>query len=163
MIFLVTCIFFLSLIQPLLSAECLPNKRNPCIASCNGTHFDISKLFEYPINITSTYYTFQWSPCEGLKCYSDSTSDEKSAVCQGLGQGVNCGLYERPVFILQQTDPLMFTIEYPGGVSWRISVFKFIENKAHPETTVTFTKEYPMLQYNFVVSGKCIGQEDCKP
>ena len=47
-------------------------------------------------------------------------------VCQGLGQGVNCGLYERPVFILQQTDPLMFTIEYPGGVSWRWGQFQIL-------------------------------------
>lgn len=34
----------------------------------------------------------------------------------------------------------------------RMSVFQFIEDKAHPKTTVTYVNERPMLQYVSILS-----------
>jgi hypothetical protein len=55
----------------------------------------------------------------------------------------------------------MFSIEYPSGSDWRISIFRFIVSKAYPDPQVLFSGEYPMLQYNFQVTGECIGQPGC--
>ena len=41
-------LIFLALAQCLVAEQCAPDKNNPCITSCNGTTFDISKLFHYP-------------------------------------------------------------------------------------------------------------------
>jgi hypothetical protein len=41
----------------------------------------------------------------------------------------------------------MFSIEYPSGSDWRISIFRFIVSKAYPDPQVLFSGEYPMLQY----------------
>ena len=30
------------------AAQCMPDPTNPCKARCNGTVFDISRLFDYP-------------------------------------------------------------------------------------------------------------------
>lgn len=30
------------------AAQCFPDPNNPCKATCNGTQFDISNLFDYP-------------------------------------------------------------------------------------------------------------------
>ncbi len=38
-------------------------------------------------------------------------------VCQG--NYVDCGQNKRPVFLLQQQDPYMLTVEYPNGATWR--------------------------------------------
>lgn len=69
-------VLLLCLLQSVLSEECIPNKMNPCIATCNGTIFDISKLFDFPYNISGGYI---WSPCEGYKCPSN-------------GNGFNCAV-----------------------------------------------------------------------
>lgn len=37
-----------TLVQCLLGAQCTPDPNNPCVTTCNGTTFDISKLFDYP-------------------------------------------------------------------------------------------------------------------
>lgn len=83
-------------------------------------------------------------------------------VCQKADFYYNCGEYENPVFILYRYNPYYFRIEYPNGFQWRISIFEFIEDKNHPDTTITFLQERPNLQYNFVVTGKCIGQPSCE-
>ena len=37
-----------TLVQCLFGAQCTPDPNNPCVTTCNGTTFDISKLFDYP-------------------------------------------------------------------------------------------------------------------
>lgn len=34
--------------KPLEAAQCMPDNENPCIAMCNGTTFDLTKVFNYP-------------------------------------------------------------------------------------------------------------------
>ena len=38
----------LALLEGVWAAQCTPDPTNPCMARCNGTQFDISKLFDYP-------------------------------------------------------------------------------------------------------------------
>jgi hypothetical protein len=114
------------IIQLSRSEQCSTNKLNPCIANCNGTIFDISKAFKFPYNISDD---IMWCPCSGCKC-ADS---DLAAVCQ---YGQDCGRYQDPVFILEQTNPYMFSIEYPSGPYYRISIFRFIVSKAYPDPQV---------------------------
>ena len=30
------------------AAQCMPDSKNLCGAMCNGTHFDLSKAFDFP-------------------------------------------------------------------------------------------------------------------
>jgi hypothetical protein len=102
----------------------------------------------YSHNISGEY---TWSPCTGYKCDDYKIPGNTVAVCQSRDYAVSCGQYQDPVFILEQTDPYMFSIEYPSGSDWspyyRISIFRFIVSKAYPDPQVLFSGEYPMLQY----------------
>lgn len=96
-------------------------------------------------------------------------------MCQTRGFTVNCGQYQEPIFLVEQTDPYIFTIEYPSGSDWRyfvsqcynnshvcilrISIFRFIVNKDYPKPMVVFTGENPMLQY--VSNSLFLGLQTC--
>lgn len=41
---LTTCL----LLRASLAAQCMPDPTNPCVARCNGSTFDVSKVFNYP-------------------------------------------------------------------------------------------------------------------
>ncbi|XP_019857462.1 PREDICTED: uncharacterized protein LOC109585779 isoform X2 [Amphimedon queenslandica] len=143
-----------------VAEQCKVDLKTSCIATCsNDTTIDISSLFEYPLNISS-YYSYLWSPCSPITCRQGDPYN--IAVCQKADQYYNCGEYRDPVYILQQRDPFMFRIEYPNGDDWRISIFTFTVTEEEPQTKITFLTEDPGLQYNFQVTGKCIGQPRCK-
>ncbi|XP_019857461.1 PREDICTED: uncharacterized protein LOC109585779 isoform X1 [Amphimedon queenslandica] len=157
----VVALFLLANLLCLSSAEqCHPKATNPCRFDCNGTEFDISQIFDYPYTIDEEY---KWCPCKGCICSENGGGvGPLAAVCQSRDYAVSCGQFHNPVFILERTDPYMFTIEYTSGTTWRISMFRFMVTEEHPKPNVIFTGEVPNLQYNFQVNGKCLGQPDCK-
>eukprot|EP01121_Diplochlamys_sp_Union-15-3_P015735 TRINITY_DN5254_c0_g1_i1.p1 TRINITY_DN5254_c0_g1~~TRINITY_DN5254_c0_g1_i1.p1 ORF type:complete len:173 (+),score=30.65 TRINITY_DN5254_c0_g1_i1:25-519(+) len=140
-----------------LSSQLEPDAKNPCVAYGNGTVFDISSLFSYPVVISDDprNYTYWWNPCSGYKCNSYQPPG-KFAICQKADQFYGCGLYESPIWLLQEYFGRL-TILYPGGFQWRMTSIEFIEDKTIDPPTIQFKGEEPYLQYNFEVRGKCVG------
>ncbi|KAL5473395.1 hypothetical protein EMCRGX_G027873 [Ephydatia muelleri] len=163
---LITCIFALLLLllsKPLEAAQCMPDNENPCIAMCNGTTFDITKVFDYPVNITdSRGYYYLFSPCKGYSCPGGEQPITDTAVCQKADQFYTCGRTEKPIVLWGLTyEPYIFSFQYPWGVDWRRVRDAMAINPTQTVPTIKFLSEDPLLQYNFEVRGKCIGQPYC--
>ncbi|XP_064396825.1 uncharacterized protein LOC135343750 [Halichondria panicea] len=158
------------------AAQCIPDKNYLCTARCNGTSFDLSKAFDFPLKITEptprgahgNTYWYIWNPCHVEECpgYPAGTN---VAVCQSADVFWNCGQTSEPIWLMDnwQATPENFPnwqVEYTSGTTWRVTIIKFIVDHTVMEPTVKFISEDPYLQYNFEVRGKCIGQErfDCE-
>lgn len=133
------------------TAQCMPDPTNPCKARCNGTMFDITNLFDYPVKLSeSRGYVYVWSPCTGYtQCNTNNPrNDRDCAVCQHADQYYNLGHASDPIYLFNyHFDSFMYQIQYPWGVDWRMSVFTFLQDKTQEETTIEFTGEDPYLQY----------------
>eukprot|EP01064_Diplonema_japonicum_P021524 TRINITY_DN31095_c0_g1_i1.p1 TRINITY_DN31095_c0_g1~~TRINITY_DN31095_c0_g1_i1.p1 ORF type:complete len:167 (+),score=45.19 TRINITY_DN31095_c0_g1_i1:48-548(+) len=130
---------------------------NPCKAYGNGTVFDISKVFNYPVKGMDKYeYTF--SPCEPIACSGDSTNREV-AICQAADFPRSCGNVNQSVWFLEQMGQnVQWKILYPNGMNWRATwvTFKVDPTKEVPEFKVIGESPYEI--YNFEITGKCLGQ-----
>ena len=85
---------------------------------------------------------YEWDPCKGLKC-GYLKGDNHSAVSNEItkitilnlclflfvqvcrGEYMSLGHYLKPIFLIQQHDPLVFTIEYPDGDYYRYYTIKY--------------------------------------
>ncbi|XP_064400518.1 uncharacterized protein LOC135346725 [Halichondria panicea] len=158
------CVSLSSLLAPAEGAQCTVHPDHKCQATCNGTTFDISKIFGYPMNVIGKYYSYLLDPCNGVVC-PDAFNTTGVAFCQKADQYYNCGLIKEPIWLFNYNfQDIQFTVQYPWGTDWRITEITFIEDKSVEKTTIEFVNEKPNLQYNFLVRGKCIGQpyDDCK-
>ncbi|XP_064396824.1 uncharacterized protein LOC135343749 [Halichondria panicea] len=160
------------------AAQCTPESdpKYLCTARCNGTSFDLSKAFDFPMKITEptarggtgNTYWYTWDPCHIVKCPGYPAGTD-IAVCQSANFFYNCGRNSKSIWLLsdrlqpQENFP-NWQVEYTFGIDWRITIFNFTIDHTVEEPTVKFISEDPELQYNFEVRGKCIGQEsfDCK-
>eukprot|EP00048_Salpingoeca_helianthica_P016249 m.231277 g.231277 ORF g.231277 m.231277 type:complete len:187 (-) comp18310_c0_seq1:241-801(-) len=148
-------IFICCFLLALASASQLRNDpENPFVAYGNGTVFDISKVFTYPVSFKEARgYTYWWDP-RNVSCGSQRMV---APVCQKADQYYECGTAS-PVWLLQQYNPFKFVIQYPGGQWWRITMITFLEDATIDPPQISFVSEDPYLQYNFLVKGKCVGQ-----
>lgn len=160
MALIILAVLFFGFVDLTLAAQCLPDPTNPCKARCNGTTFDISNLFDYPVKLSdSRGYSYMWSPCTGYPQCNNSMNDPDCAICQHADQYYNCGRTKDPIYLFNyHFDTFVYQIQYLWGIDWRMTVFTFLQDKTQEETTIEFTGEDPYLQYNFLVRGKCVGQ-----
>ena len=95
-----------------------------CVCVCGDCMCHSVKIStEYPAN----YY--EWDPCKGLKCGEDNHSAVSNDIIKTIMYlshfiqicigSWSLGHYQRPIFLIQQHDPLVFTIEYPNGDYYR--------------------------------------------
>mmetsp|Transcript_28042 Transcript_28042/g.34234 ORF Transcript_28042/g.34234 Transcript_28042/m.34234 type:complete len:180 (-) Transcript_28042:45-584(-) len=142
------------------------NESNPCMALGNGTKFDISNIFKYPVGLsgagTESPYNYWWSPCKPYNCPNSFPNNDDVAVCQKADQYYNCGSISNAIWLwnpISNTHSNSITILYPGGqmMSWRnVNVTLIQDNHAIKPIWEQVT-EYPYLQYNIIVRAKCIG------
>ncbi|XP_019857460.1 PREDICTED: uncharacterized protein LOC109585778 [Amphimedon queenslandica] len=144
-------------------AQCAQSEESMCVFTCNGTMFNLTDVFKYPVTIAddSRGYNYEWNPCEYQACKDEIEPGEDCAICQKADRYYNCGHIQQAVFLMQQYTPFMWKIQYLWGTDWRMTEFTFLVDKNRDIPTVTFTGEDPYLQYNFFVTGKCIGQPYC--
>ncbi|XP_064396823.1 uncharacterized protein LOC135343748 [Halichondria panicea] len=161
------------------AAQCATDKKSLCTAHCNGTSFELSKAFDFPIKITeptprgddgSTFW-YTWNPCHIEECPGYSAGTD-IAVCQKADHEFysNCGEASQPIWLMDTTRPSAgetfpnWHVQYISGSFWRVTIIKFIVDHTVKEPTIKFISEEPHLQYNFEVRGKCIGQDsyDCQ-
>eukprot|EP01087_Luapelamoeba_hula_P004049 TRINITY_DN14009_c0_g1_i1.p2 TRINITY_DN14009_c0_g1~~TRINITY_DN14009_c0_g1_i1.p2 ORF type:complete len:204 (-),score=30.63 TRINITY_DN14009_c0_g1_i1:31-642(-) len=131
---------------------------NPLRAYGNGTTYDISHVFQWPVAIENDprHYSYWWNPT-GHAC-PNTPNVSGPAVCQKADRYYVCGETDRPLWTLESTNPgLVFRITYTNGYQWRLTVFTFIVDENIHEPTIKFINENPYEQYNFEVRGKCIG------
>ena len=58
---LIAVAFVVCLFAVTQAAQCSAHSDNPCMATCNGTTFDISKVFDYPLeNMMASYIVASW-------------------------------------------------------------------------------------------------------
>jgi hypothetical protein len=48
------------------ASQLYPVSKSPCLALGNGSVWDISHLFEYPVTLDGPIYKYTWSPCQPL-------------------------------------------------------------------------------------------------
>ncbi|XP_064396852.1 uncharacterized protein LOC135343774 [Halichondria panicea] len=158
------------------TAQCMPDKDYPCRAKCNGTSFDLSKVFDFPLNISEPsprsdgrLYSYVWDPCHSYACPGYPAAGTDCAVCQLANLFYNCGQTSEPIWLMDAYDNTKeefpnWQVQYTFGTTWRVTIFNFIVDHTVKEPTVKFVSEEPGLQYNFEVRGKCIGQDtfDCQ-
>jgi len=134
------------------------DKTNPCRAYGNGTTYDISNLFNWPIQITGPGnggpYPYWWS------CLGKGTAcGDNVAVCQ-LASGIywDGGDVPSALWLANYNPPAnQWTMMYlTNGI--RLSQITFIVDSNVANPTLTMNGENPYTQYDFTVTGKCIGQ-----
>lgn len=148
-----------------MAAQCAQDANVPCVFTCNGTRFNLTTVFNYPVEIFDERdgYHYTWSPCEPFKCPDEIKPGRDCAVCQKADRYYNCGHLGQAIFLLNSYDPFQWKIQYTYGTDWRITEFTFVVDQNREKPVITFTGEQPYLQYNFYVIGKCIGQDYCRP
>eukprot|EP01087_Luapelamoeba_hula_P008971 TRINITY_DN2285_c0_g1_i1.p1 TRINITY_DN2285_c0_g1~~TRINITY_DN2285_c0_g1_i1.p1 ORF type:complete len:177 (-),score=15.46 TRINITY_DN2285_c0_g1_i1:115-645(-) len=135
---------------------------NPLRAYGNGTVFDISKVFQWPVTINDDPRGYQyWYNPTGRACQTQPTNTAP-AVCQKADTYYNCGEWASPVWTFDgfEQQPVRFHITYLNGIAWRLTQITFVVD-AGVNTTVPairFLSEHPYEQYNFEVRGPCVGQ-----
>ncbi|XP_011403526.1 PREDICTED: uncharacterized protein LOC105312512 isoform X2 [Amphimedon queenslandica] len=160
---------FLGLTSAVTVTDCDIDPQNSCRVNCSGTIVDISDLVNYPYNISLSPSIpvgnyFLYNPCTGVKC---ETSDEYlSAVCLSDDDGsYSCGRLAESsaTWEMTNTNPYKFTIHYEGGDctgnDCKTSLFTFSETDSSAVSI-----KYKGLgngDYQFEVTGKCIGQNGC--
>ena len=126
---------------------------NPCIATGNGTKFDISNLFEYPIKATNKYeYTF--NPCRPVPCNGESND---AAFCQAADFPRVGGEVHSAIWFLENMKPCKFRVLFLNGYKWRASWVTFTEDPTQENGKFEALGEYPSEIYNFKVTHKNVG------
>ena len=100
-------------------------------------------------------------------------NNANAAVCQLADRLYNIGRTAIPIwvcmiitwpnrFFRKQLSPDFytsntFTILYPGGYEWRMTNITFVIDEEVDQPYIAFIRR-SILQYNFLVKGKCLGQ-----
>jgi hypothetical protein len=164
MISQLSVVLALSLVGGIWAAQCAQSEESLCVFTCNGTQFNLTGVFPYPVTIKDDDlgYSYEWNPCEYNKCADNQNPTTNCAICQKADRYYNCGHLQNSIFLMQQYDPFMWKIQYLWGTQWRLTEFTFIVDPNRSTPSITYTGEDPYLQYNFFVTGKCIGQPYCQ-
>ena len=158
----------------LLSAFCAagcslltPDADSLCVARGNGTTFNITAL-PWPFTFSDSRgynYTLQ-SPCaapEAVVPCPQHDASENVVMCQKdhitEGEFFACGLPQPAMWLLPDAwGRQRWSILFGGGDTWRVANVTFVVDPTAETTTATFLSESPYLQYNILISGKCVGQ-----
>jgi hypothetical protein len=158
-------IFVLTL--PLLACASLltPDAGDFCAAYGNGTTFNITSL-PWPFTFSDARgynYTLQ-SPCAKAVIPCPQHDGAQNVVlCQKdhitAGEYFSCGLPTPAMWLLPDAwGTRRWSILFGGGDSWRVANVSFTVDAAVDPPTAVFLGEQPYLQYNVLITGKCIGQ-----
>ena len=73
------------------------------MASGKSIKFDISGIFEYPVNLSGPGpnggYAYWWSPCSSYNCPNSFPNNNDVAVCQKADQYYNCGSISNAIWL----------------------------------------------------------------
>eukprot|EP01060_Flectonema_neradi_P004508 TRINITY_DN12914_c0_g1_i3.p2 TRINITY_DN12914_c0_g1~~TRINITY_DN12914_c0_g1_i3.p2 ORF type:complete len:164 (+),score=25.07 TRINITY_DN12914_c0_g1_i3:81-572(+) len=144
-----TCLLLSTLVST-LGMQLKVDATNPCIATGNGTKFDISDLFDYPIKATKGYeYTF--NPCVPIPCAGESND---AAICQAADFPRAGGNVHDAIWFLDSYQPWQFRILFPNGFNWRATWVTFTEDPDSEKGKFEALGEYPYEIYNFNITHK---------
>eukprot|EP00163_Fabomonas_tropica_P015640 TRINITY_DN28465_c0_g1_i1.p1 TRINITY_DN28465_c0_g1~~TRINITY_DN28465_c0_g1_i1.p1 ORF type:complete len:217 (+),score=23.03 TRINITY_DN28465_c0_g1_i1:76-651(+) len=158
---LVVVLVTLSWLQCGAGMQLVVDPQNPCVATGNGTRFDISKVFSYPVHIVQNPYqwVYHWNPCAPVDCRQPG-----GAICQKSDALYMSGVLADAIWNINSfpnaTGDGMgykFSIMYPNGFQWRMSTIRFIQDPSLVSNTITFDEENPYEEYQFTVRGPCLG------
>ena len=161
--------FFVFMLIAVSQASILPhNEANPCIAYGNGTTFDITDAFVWPVKGFSPNNTFQyWWDCKG----TDTPCGWGVAVCQHADTQYSAGevkgmRFYAPSFYVDRA----VRIEYPThnaqpspnnemGVGIRVTRVDVVIDDSIPpgNWTVASVVEGPFCEYTMTVFTACHG------
>ena len=144
-----------------------PDAADLCVARGNGTTFNITSL-PWPFHFTDARgyaYTLQ-SPCarpgDVLPCPQHEAADNV-VLCQKdhqtAGEFFACGLPAPAMWLLPDAWGVRrWSVLFGGGDTWRVANVTFVVDDAVDPPTAVFLGEAPYLQYNVLVTGRCVGQ-----
>eukprot|EP01092_Planopodium_desertum_P010372 TRINITY_DN45_c0_g1_i1.p1 TRINITY_DN45_c0_g1~~TRINITY_DN45_c0_g1_i1.p1 ORF type:complete len:187 (+),score=7.73 TRINITY_DN45_c0_g1_i1:51-611(+) len=159
LVLLALCISFCS------ASLLVRDKENPCRAYGNGTTYDISDLFDWPVKVswTGSYdqtFTYWWS-CNGNLTIAPYECDAGTSICQRADNYYDCGDVAPALWLgnfnFYNPNEFQWTIIYPSDYL-RVSYVNFQVDPNVEKPTIQMLGESPFTQYNFLVTGKCIGQ-----
>eukprot|EP01089_Gocevia_fonbrunei_P021402 TRINITY_DN830_c0_g1_i1.p1 TRINITY_DN830_c0_g1~~TRINITY_DN830_c0_g1_i1.p1 ORF type:complete len:177 (-),score=29.08 TRINITY_DN830_c0_g1_i1:25-555(-) len=151
-------IFLIFLLPFCFTFQLQNDPNNACVAHGNGSTYDISKLFDWPVTIQDekTGYTYWVDLCSGYKCPGGLGG--LTPVCQHADMYYACGKSSNAVWLIRGDVPTgWWTILYPSGAQFRSTQISFIPDPSVDPPTIKFTGEEPYEFYNFEIRGKCIG------
>lgn len=154
------------LVSDVHAAQLEVDDANPCQAKWNGTMFDISDVFEYPVAVPNngSGYSYWFSPCPaergGAGACPHSPDDLSVAACQKADQFYVTGQVSDALWLLQTgyAGTPVWDVYLRDGASWRVTKVRFEVDLEQHEPTIEFVSEDPYLTYNMLVKGRCIGQ-----
>ena len=160
------CVFFA---LPLLSSASLltPDATDLCTAYGNGTTFNVTSL-PWPFTFSDSRgynYTLQ-SPCAAPSTIVPCPQHDETqnvVLCQKdhitEGEYFACGLPTPAMWLLPDAwGRQRWSVLFGGGDTWRVANVTFLVDEPVDPPTATFLGEQPYLQYNVLITGKCVGQ-----
>jgi hypothetical protein len=144
-----------------------PDASDLCVARGNGTTFNITAL-PWPFRFSDSRgyaYTLQ-SPCarpaDVLPCPQHDAA-ENVVLCQKdhltAGEFFACGLPQPAMWLLPDAWGMRrWSVLFGGGDTWRVANVTFVVDPTVDPPTAVFLGEEPYLQYNVLITGKCVGQ-----
>ena len=182
---LTSVLLMLAALRAAESSLLIRDGTNPCCAYGNGTTFNISNLFAWPVSVEGRgvggVYMYEWS-CGGQNlpagCVAQN-SRRNPAVCQrrhpppyagapyfdaGDVPGAlwfadfNGGLSANVTWVIVYPNTPTMQTHSPDGGSIRVSRITFVVDPSVAEPEITMDGEGPYTEYSFTVRGKCIGQ-----
>lgn len=159
--------FLSAFLLPLASASLLtPDPSDHCVAYGNGTTFNVTSL-PWPFLLSNDArgynYTLQ-SPCAGTVVPCPQHDEKQNVVlCQKdhvtAGEYFACGLPTPAMWLLPDAwGRQRWSILFGGGDTWRVANISFVVDETIDPPIATFLDEKPYLQYNVIITGKCVGQ-----
>mmetsp|Transcript_38095 Transcript_38095/g.74916 ORF Transcript_38095/g.74916 Transcript_38095/m.74916 type:complete len:184 (-) Transcript_38095:145-696(-) len=153
------------------------DKNNPCVAYGNASTFNITSLFNWPVQVTEGGYIYNLD-CRG-GVFPNATTVNIAVGQQSSRTGIhyNAGEVTGALWFAEfnwfRGSSSTFQIMYPAsqtkviyppydadGEGIRVSHLTFVVDKTVPKPTIEMLGEKPYTEYNFVIRGKCIGQPD---